>query len=291
MAIVVGNDTRLVVQGITGSEGSFHAVRNRDYGTNVVAGVTPGKGGQDVVRDPGVQHGRGRGRRDRREHDARLRPGPIRGRCDLRGRGRGIETVICVAEGLARTRCCDLQLHPAEGDHDARAELPGRALAGQGERGDHPGGGAERGPDRPRQPLGDAHVPDRLRARAAGLGNSTIVGIGGDPVVGSSFIDVLGVRDRRRDRRRRHGRRDRRRRGGEGRALHRSEMSKPSWPISPASRRLRARRWATPVRSSRARRERRRRRKPRSRPQASGSERRRPKSQSSRPRPPAASSA
>ncbi len=48
MAIVVGNETRLVVQGITGSEGSFHAVRNRDYGTNVVAGVTPGKGGQDV---------------------------------------------------------------------------------------------------------------------------------------------------------------------------------------------------------------------------------------------------
>ena len=43
MAIIVGNETRLVVQGITGSEGSFHAVRNRDYGTNVVAGVTPGK--------------------------------------------------------------------------------------------------------------------------------------------------------------------------------------------------------------------------------------------------------
>ena len=48
MAIIVDNETRLVVQGITGSEGSFHAVRNRDYGTNVVAGVTPGKGGQDV---------------------------------------------------------------------------------------------------------------------------------------------------------------------------------------------------------------------------------------------------
>src|SRR2546430_17737195 len=48
VAIIVDNDTRLLVQGITGSEGSFHGVRNRDYGTNVVAGVTPGKGGQDV---------------------------------------------------------------------------------------------------------------------------------------------------------------------------------------------------------------------------------------------------
>src|SRR5438876_4390072 len=48
MAIIVTSDTRLVVQGITGREGSFHALRNRDYGTDLVAGVTPGKGGQDV---------------------------------------------------------------------------------------------------------------------------------------------------------------------------------------------------------------------------------------------------
>jgi succinyl-CoA synthetase alpha subunit len=48
MAIVVDQDTRLVVQGLTGSEGRFHGLRNRRYGTNVVAGVTPGKGGQDV---------------------------------------------------------------------------------------------------------------------------------------------------------------------------------------------------------------------------------------------------
>ena len=48
MAIIVGNDTKLVVAGLTGREGSFHGLRNREYGTNVVAGVTPGKGGQDV---------------------------------------------------------------------------------------------------------------------------------------------------------------------------------------------------------------------------------------------------
>src|SRR5882724_8181109 len=48
MAVIVGNETRLVVQGLTGSEGRFHGLRNRAYGTEVVAGVTPGKGGQDV---------------------------------------------------------------------------------------------------------------------------------------------------------------------------------------------------------------------------------------------------
>ncbi|HEY7876506.1 MAG TPA: succinate--CoA ligase subunit alpha, partial [Actinomycetota bacterium] len=48
MAILIGDDTRLLVQGLTGREGSFHAGRNRQYGTNLVAGVTPGKGGTDV---------------------------------------------------------------------------------------------------------------------------------------------------------------------------------------------------------------------------------------------------
>ena len=52
MAIVVDSDTRLVVQGLTGSEGRFHGLRNRNYGTNLVAGVTPGKGGQDVEGAP-----------------------------------------------------------------------------------------------------------------------------------------------------------------------------------------------------------------------------------------------
>ena len=58
MAIIVDNDTRLVVQGLTGSEGRFHGLRNRNYGTNVVAGVTPGKAGQDVEGIPDLQHRR-----------------------------------------------------------------------------------------------------------------------------------------------------------------------------------------------------------------------------------------
>ena len=56
MAILVDNDTRLVVQGLTGSEGRFHGLRNRAYGTHLVAGVTPGKGGQDVEGVPDLRH-------------------------------------------------------------------------------------------------------------------------------------------------------------------------------------------------------------------------------------------
>src|SRR5215208_990473 len=100
MAILVGNDTKLVVQGITGSEGSFHAVRNRDYGTNVVAGVTPGKGGQDVsgipvfntVADAVAETGA----------NTTLVFVPARFAADAiyEAVDAGVETVICVAEGL-----------------------------------------------------------------------------------------------------------------------------------------------------------------------------------------------
>ena len=84
MAILVDKDTRLVVQGLTGSEGRFHGLRNRSHGTNVVAGVTPGKGGQDVEGIPvfdtvaaAVSEGG--------QHRDGLRTRPVRGRRDVRG--------------------------------------------------------------------------------------------------------------------------------------------------------------------------------------------------------------
>src|SRR5262249_32560876 len=100
MAIIVGNDTRLVVQGITGSEGSFHAVRNRDYGTNAVAGGTPGQGGAGVsgilvfntVAEAVGETGA----------NTTLVFVPARFAADAiyEAVDAGIETVICVAEGL-----------------------------------------------------------------------------------------------------------------------------------------------------------------------------------------------
>src|SRR5262245_29469983 len=100
MAIVVTNDTRLVVQGVTGKEGSFHATRNRDYGTNVVAGVTPGKAGEDVngipvfnsVRDAVVET----------QANTSLIFVPARFVADAMYEAvdAGIETVICVTEGV-----------------------------------------------------------------------------------------------------------------------------------------------------------------------------------------------
>ena len=88
MAIIVDKDTKLVVQGLTGSEGSFHGLRNKRYGTQVVAGVTPGKGGQDVEGIPVFDTVARSRSGDGREHDDGLRPRPLRRRRDLRGRRR-----------------------------------------------------------------------------------------------------------------------------------------------------------------------------------------------------------
>src|SRR4051795_9560075 len=100
MAIIVDNDTKLVVQGLTGSEGRFHGLRNRDYGTQLVAGVTPGKGGQDVdgvpVFDTVAEAVRERGANTSMVFvPPRFAAGAIYEAVDA-----GCETVICITEGI-----------------------------------------------------------------------------------------------------------------------------------------------------------------------------------------------
>ena len=85
MSILVEPTTKLVVQGITGREGAFHATRNKAYGTNVVAGVTPGKAGQDVEGIPVFNTVRRRRRGDRGQHRDGVRAAALRDRRPLRG--------------------------------------------------------------------------------------------------------------------------------------------------------------------------------------------------------------
>src|SRR5437763_13235374 len=101
MSIIVGKETKLVVQGITGREGSFHTLRNRNYGTNVVAGVTPGKGGQDVEEIP-VFDTLADAVADT-EANTTMVFVPARFAADAiyEAVDAGIGTVICIAEGLA----------------------------------------------------------------------------------------------------------------------------------------------------------------------------------------------
>src|SRR5215475_14237024 len=192
MSIIVGNDTKLVVQGITGSEGSFHAVRNRDYGTNVVAGVTPGKGGQDVSGIPVFNTVADAVGETGANTTLVFVPAPFAADAIYEAVDAGIETVICVAEGLPAHEMLRIYnyIRP-KGITMLGPNCPGALSPGKANVGIIPAevfrGGAVGVVSR----SGTLTYQIGHELTQRGLGNSTIVGIGGDPVVGSSFIDIL----------------------------------------------------------------------------------------------------
>ena len=193
MAIIVDRNSRVVVQGLTGREGSFHALRNRAYGTNVVAGVTPGKGGEDVegipvfdtVADAVGQAGA----------NASLVFVPARFAADAisEATGAGIDTVICITEGLPAHDMLNVYgTVRSRGVTLVGPNCPGVLSPGQANVGIIPAEIFSEGAVGLVSRSGTLTYQIGHELAQLGLGNSTIVGIGGDPVVGSSFIDVLG---------------------------------------------------------------------------------------------------
>ena len=193
MSIFLNENSRVIVQGITGSEGSFHAVRNRDYGTNVVAGVTPGKGGQDVsgipvfntVADAVAETGA----------NTTLVFVPARFAADAiyEAVDAGIETVICVAEGLPAHEMLRVYNYvQPKGITMLGPNCPGVLSPGKANVGIIPAEVLREGRIGLVSRSGTLTYQIGYELAQRGLGNSTIVGIGGDPVVGSSFIDILG---------------------------------------------------------------------------------------------------
>jgi succinyl-CoA synthetase alpha subunit len=192
MAIVVDRDTRLVVQGLTGREGRFHGLRNRSYGTNVVAGVTPGKGSQDVegvpVYDTVAEAVEETGANTTMVFvPARFAADAIYESVDA-----GIDTVICIAEGLPAHEMLRIYnyIRP-RGITMLGPNCPGALSPGKANVGIIPAEIFREGPIGVVSRSGTLTYQIGHELTQRGLGNSTIVGIGGDPVVGSSFIDVL----------------------------------------------------------------------------------------------------
>ena len=169
MAIIVDNDTRLVVQGLTGSEGRFHGLRNRAYGTNVVAGVTPGKGGQDVEGVPVFDTVADAVDEGGREHErsifvpARFAADAIYEAVDA-----GIGTVICITEHVPVHEMLRAYTYfRPKGVTMIGPNCPGVLSPGKANVGIIPAEIFSAGRGRARLPLGDADLPDRARADAA----------------------------------------------------------------------------------------------------------------------------
>jgi succinyl-CoA synthetase alpha subunit len=194
MAIIVDTGTRLVVQGLTGSEGRFHGLRNRSYGTDLVAGVTPGKGGQDVegvpvfdtVADAVAQAG---------ANTAMVFvPAPFAADAMYEAIDAGIETVICITEGVPAHEM--LRLHAFVQGRGIRLigpNCPGALSPGKANVGIIPAEIFREGSVGLVSRSGTLTYQIGHELTQLGLGNSTIVGIGGDPIVGSSFLDILAA--------------------------------------------------------------------------------------------------
>jgi succinyl-CoA synthetase alpha subunit len=192
MAIIVDENTRLVVQGLTGSEGSFHGTRNKAYGTQVVAGVTPGKGGQDVEGIPVYDTVAEAVEQAGANTAMVFVPARFAGDAIYEAVDAGIETVICIAEGLPAHDMLRIYTYiRPKGITMLGPNCPGALSPGKANVGIIPAEIFRPGSVGLVSRSGTLTYQIGHELTQLGLGNSTIVGIGGDPVVGSSFIDVL----------------------------------------------------------------------------------------------------
>ena len=192
MAIIVDAETRLVVQGITGREGSFHAARNKAYGTNVVAGVTPGKGGAEVEGIPVFDSVRAAVAE--RSPNTALVFVPARFAADAiyEAVDAGLETVICITEGVpAHDMLRVFSYIRPRGVTMVGPNCPGVLSPGKANVGIVPAEIFREGNVGLVSRSGTLTYQIGHELTQLGMGQSTIVGIGGDPVVGSSFLDVL----------------------------------------------------------------------------------------------------
>ncbi len=194
MAIWVNDDTRLVVQGITGKEGNFHALGCRDYGTKVVAGVTPGKGGETVDGIPVFDSVAEARQATGANASMIFVPPPFAADAIMEAAGAGVELTVCITEGIPVDDM--LKVKAFLRDHPTRLigpNCPGVISPGMAKIGIMPGHIHRQGSVGVISRSGTLTYEAVWQLTNLGLGQSTCVGIGGDPVNGTSFIDVLAA--------------------------------------------------------------------------------------------------
>jgi succinyl-CoA synthetase, alpha subunit len=192
LSILVNNKTRLLVQGITGREGAFHTKQMLAYGTQVVAGVTPGKAGESVEGVP--VYNTVREAVDKHGVNTSIIFVPPRFAADaaLEAIDAGIELVVCITEWIPVHEMMEVTAYArAKGTRLVGPNCPGVISPGEALVGILPGGIFKPGPVGLVSRSGTLtyEVVNELTTR--GIGQSTCVGIGGDPIIGTRFIDVL----------------------------------------------------------------------------------------------------
>jgi succinyl-CoA synthetase alpha subunit len=194
MPILVDDGTRLLVQGLTGREGSFHAQRNREYGTQVVAGVTPGKGGSDVDGVP-VFDTVAEAVADTKANTSLIFV-PARFAADaiLEAYDSGIDVIVCITENIPAMDMARVVPYLRSSERAVTLigpNCPGLISPGKANVGIIPGEICAPGPVGLVSRSGTLTYQIIHELTQRGVGQSTCVGIGGDPIPGSDFIDIL----------------------------------------------------------------------------------------------------
>lgn len=196
MAILVDKNTRLVMQGVTGREGEFHTRQTLDYGTQVVAGVTPGKGGQfacdgrvpvfDTVREAVEATGA--------NTSVIYVPAPFAPDAIMEAADAGLGLIVCITEGIPVNEMIRVKAYlDMKGVRLVGPNCPGLLTPGQAKVGIMPGHIAMPGPVGVVSRSGTLTYEVVYALTARGIGQTTCVGIGGDPIIGTRFVDVLAL--------------------------------------------------------------------------------------------------
>lgn len=201
MSVLVNKDTRLLVQGITGGEGTFHTSQILEYGTNVVAGVTPGKGG-------GLYHGNEKDRfcrpvpvfntvkeaveKTEANTSVIFVPAPFAGDAIMEAADAGLKVIICITEGVPVNDMMKAYAFVQEkGAVLVGPNCPGVITPGEAKIGIMPGFIHRKGSIGVVSRSGTLTYEAVHQLTAVGLGQSTCIGIGGDPIIGTRFIDAI----------------------------------------------------------------------------------------------------
>ena len=196
MSIIVNKDSKIIVQGITGSEGSFHASQMLDYGTNIVGGVTPGKGGTKVIDDRVMVYNSVEEAKEDTGANVSIIfvPPPFAAEAIIEASEAGISVIVCISEGIpVRDMVLVKRVIDQNNTMLIGPNCPGVITVDECKLGIMPGFICKKGN------IGVVSKSGTLTYEAigqlvdAGLGQTTAIGIGGDPIIGTSMIDVLNL--------------------------------------------------------------------------------------------------
>jgi succinyl-CoA synthetase alpha subunit len=201
VSILIDRGTRLIVQGITGRDGSFHAQQMQSYGTKVVAGVTPGRGGESIHGVPVFDSVAAAVAATKANASVVYVPAPFAADAVFEAADAGIGLIVCITEGVPVRDTIALfhhirALREKNGGVSPRLigpNCPGLISPGQSKVGILPGHICKPGPIGLVSRSGTLTYEVVHQLTQAGLGQTTCIGIGGDPVIGTNFVDALGM--------------------------------------------------------------------------------------------------